>query len=219
MNPNDEIRSQILRYFYDRNAKATSRYGKKGSSVKISDVEKELKATYGLSQQQVMSNLTYLIDQKWIKEIPTEKTVTKKGGMAVPRVVTWYEISAEGIDKIEGESECDPQEKYAGINIHAAGTNIITLGDGNAVNASFADLHSALDELKAAIARADAIQETEKLDAAADIESMKDQLAKPNPSKAVISALWLGVEKAAAIAGLVELVERIRPLIEEIVGH
>jgi hypothetical protein len=45
-NPNDEIRAQILRYFYDRNAGATSRYGKKGSAVKISYVKKELKSAH-----------------------------------------------------------------------------------------------------------------------------------------------------------------------------
>src|SRR5688572_372665 len=37
-NPNDEIRRTILKYFYDQNANATSRFGKKGSAVKISDV-------------------------------------------------------------------------------------------------------------------------------------------------------------------------------------
>jgi hypothetical protein len=37
-NPNDAIRQTILSYFYDRNASATSRYGKKGSAVKISDI-------------------------------------------------------------------------------------------------------------------------------------------------------------------------------------
>ncbi len=39
MNPNDLIRKQILQYFYDRNAGATSKMGKKGSSIKISDVK------------------------------------------------------------------------------------------------------------------------------------------------------------------------------------
>jgi hypothetical protein len=38
----NEIRSIILQYFYDRNKKATSARGKKGSAVKISDVKKEL---------------------------------------------------------------------------------------------------------------------------------------------------------------------------------
>src|SRR5688572_15669470 len=35
-NPNDEVRAKILRYFYDRNAVATSKFGKKGSAAKIS---------------------------------------------------------------------------------------------------------------------------------------------------------------------------------------
>ncbi len=62
MNPNDRIRRQILQWFYKRNACATSQYGKKGSAAKISDVKKGLKEVHGLTQQQVMSNLTYLID-------------------------------------------------------------------------------------------------------------------------------------------------------------
>lgn len=68
MNPNDAIRKQILQYFYDRNHGATSQRGKKGSAMKISDVKRELKAKYGLSQQSVISNLTYLIDRGWVKK-------------------------------------------------------------------------------------------------------------------------------------------------------
>lgn len=75
MNPNDVIRQQILKYFYGRNASATSRLGKKGSAVKISDAKRELKELHDLTQQQVMSNLTYLIDQEWIKTFEIEKTV------------------------------------------------------------------------------------------------------------------------------------------------
>jgi len=52
MSPNDEIRRMILRYLYDRNASATSRVGKKGSAVKISDVKRELKELHGLTQPQ-----------------------------------------------------------------------------------------------------------------------------------------------------------------------
>src|ERR1700730_7013800 len=97
MNPNDQIRKQILRYFYERNASASSRVGKKGSAVKSRDAKRELKARFGLSQTQVMSNLTYLIDQKWVKTLDVEKTVNVKGG-TIPSKVTWYEIAAPGID-------------------------------------------------------------------------------------------------------------------------
>lgn len=58
---NTEIRRIILQYFYDRNKNATSARGKKGSAVRISDVKKDLKTGHGLTQQEVQSNLTYLI--------------------------------------------------------------------------------------------------------------------------------------------------------------
>jgi hypothetical protein len=54
-NPNDKMREQILKYFYDRNTSATSRFGKKGSAAKISDVKRELKSKVGLTQSQVVS--------------------------------------------------------------------------------------------------------------------------------------------------------------------
>jgi hypothetical protein len=60
---NNEIRRIMLQYFYDRNKNATSARGKKGSAVKISGVKKELKAAHRLTQQEVQSNLTYLISQ------------------------------------------------------------------------------------------------------------------------------------------------------------
>jgi len=215
LNPNDEIRRQILRYFYERNATATSRLGKKGSAVKISDAKRELKERFGLNQVQVMSNLTYLIDQGWVKTFDVEKTVNVRGG-TVPSKVTWYEIAAAGIDKFEGSSDFQQTERYAGINIKATGSNIITLGDGNVVNAKFEELHSKLTDLKQAIVGCKSLGEDQKLDMSVDIESIKDQLAKPEPDKTIVGHLWSGIEKAAAIAGLVEAVEKIRPLIQSI---
>lgn len=212
MNPNDKIRHDILQYFYDRNATATSQYGKKGSSVKISDAKRELKAKYGLEQKSVVSNLTYLIDKGWINKTDIEKTVRTKGG-SIPSTVTWYEISADGIDKIEGESEFQQAPKYAGININASGQNVITLGDGNVVNAKFADLHSSLDELKAEVSSSPDIDDNQKLDLVVDIESIKDQLAKPNPNKTIIGYLWSGVEKVVTGAGMVDVVGKVTPLI------
>lgn len=96
MNPNDRIREQILQYLYDRNAAATSRTGKKGSGVKISDVKRELKERHGLKQPQVMSNLTYLIDNEWVKTFDIQKTVTVRRG-TVPSTTTFYLPSQKAI--------------------------------------------------------------------------------------------------------------------------
>jgi hypothetical protein len=214
MNPNDEIRAQLLQWFYDRNASATSQYGKKGSSVKISDVKAGLKQSFGLSQQQVMANLTYLIDKGWINKTEIEKTVNVRGG-SVPSTVTWYEISSAGIDKIEGESEFQQNQKYSGIKISAMGTNVITLGDGNVVNAEFADLRKELDTLKALVIAAQ-IEESAKLEIAADLESIKDQLAKTKPNTSVIKQLWNQVEKVATVGGAADLVQKIGSIIASI---
>ena len=216
MNPNDKLRQQILSWFYNRNANATSQYGKKGSAAKISDVKAGLKAKYGQTQQQVMANLTYLIDKGWINKSEIEKTVHVKGG-TVPSTVVWYEISAAGIDKIEGDSEFQANPRYAGININAAGTNVITLGDGNVVNADFRDLHAALSDLKSTVTHS-AISEAQKLDVSVDIESIKDQLAKSQPDKTIIGRLWQRVQDMATIGGFVDAVRKVMPLISGLIS-
>lgn len=212
MNPNDQIRQQILQYFYNRNANATSKTGKKGSAVKIMDIRKELKEAHGLTQQQVMANLTYLVDNKWVKTIEIEKTIVVKGG-TIPQTTTFYEITAVGIDKIEGGSQFEPKPKYAGININANGNNVITLGDGNVVNAMYKDLHSALEILKEKISQSEDLSESEKLDLAVDVESIKDQLAKSKPNKAILSQLWGGLSKVATLAGVADAYGKVAPLI------
>jgi hypothetical protein len=216
MSSRDDIRGLILDFFYDRNENATSRFGKKGSAARISDVKKELKQRHGLSQQNVMSNLTYLIDQGWINEEAVQKTVTTRGGLQVPQTTNWYSISASGIDKIEGESEFTPQGRYSGINIDANGMNVIILGDGNIVNVEYSELREELDTLQRAISESPDLSDADKLDLAVDIESIKDQLAKPKPNIEVIGHLWKAVQAGATIAGLIEVVERIAPLVQAI---
>ena len=150
MNPSDRLSEQILQYFFDRNAAASSRTGKKGSAVKIRDMKRELKECHSLKQPQDMSNLIYLIDNGWVKTFDIKQTVTVRRG-TVPSTTTFYEITARGIDRIEGGSQFEPRSRYAGISITATGSNIITLGDGSVLNSEFNDLHRALGDLKEAI--------------------------------------------------------------------
>lgn len=217
MNPNDVIRRQLLQWFYDRNNSATSQHGKKGSAVKISDVKKGLKEDHGLSQQQVISNLTYLIDKRWINKSEIEKQVRTKSGTTMPSTVTWYEISASGIDKIEGESEFQMNPKYAGVNITADGSNVITVGDGNIVNAQYTKLDAALSELKSKAAASKKLDEKQKLDVVVDIETIRDQLAKTEPDKTIIGHLWSRIQDVATIGGFVSAVNQVAPLIASVI--
>src|SRR6266436_4571068 len=185
---NTEIRRIMLQYFYDRNKNATSARGKKGSAVKISDVKKELKTAGGLTQQEVQGNLTYLISQGWVEEDTVEKSFTAPGGTVIPSSTSFYKITAAGIDKIEGPGEFT-MAKFHGIKIEATGQNIITLGDGNQVNAKFGELGQSLSELRDAVTSSE-VQESKKLELAADIDTIQSQLAKPEPNRTIIKAAW-----------------------------
>jgi hypothetical protein len=217
-NPNDLIRRQILKYFYSRNDNSTSRFGKNGSAVKVSDVKRELKAQHGLIQQQVMANLTYLTGRGWIEIINESKSFTARGGTTMPSVVPYYAISAQGIEKIEGESEFQPRDRYAGINIRATGANVITMGDGNVVNVRNESLFQKLNELKERITDSDSVPEDTKLDAVVDIETLKTQLAKHDPDKQIVEHIWGRIAKVADVAGLAGFVITIEPIVRHLLG-
>jgi hypothetical protein len=208
----NEIRTIVLRYFYDRNRNATSSRGKKGSSVKISDVKRELKASHGLSQQEVQSNLTYLISQGWVKEDAIEKSFTSPGGTIIPSTTNFYTITAAGIDKIEGPGEFT-MPKFHGIKIEATGQNIITLGDGNQVDAKFGDVGQSLAELRSAITTSQAPEST-KLEFVADIDTIQSQLAKSVPNPTIVRSAWEVVKGAAAINGCTALVAKVAGLLQ-----
>jgi len=204
---NDQIRKLMLEYFYERNKHATSSMGKKGSAVKISCLKSDLKRLHGLKSQEVQSNLTYLISQGWIEPIELEKQVRTPQGMIIPSTTKYYQITAQGIDKIEGPGEFT-MPRFQGINIQATGQNIITLGDGNQINAQFSDLGKALVELKEAIKAAD-IPETDKISLVSDIDTIQSQLAKPSPSRTILKAAWETIEAGAAAHGFISLVKKI----------
>lgn len=211
---NTEIRTIVLRYFYDRNSAATSARGKKGYAVRISDIRKELKARHCLSQQEVMSNLNYLLSQGWVEEDKVEKSVPLPSGTVIPNTTSYYKITAAGIDKIEGPGEFT-MEKFKGIKIEATGQNIITVGDGNQVDAKYQDVAGALVELKQALLQSASISETEKLDAVADIDSIQSQLAKSVPNRGVIQGAWEAVKKLDTVMGLAEKVGKVAGMLAQ----
>jgi len=203
----------MLQYFYDRNRNATSARGKKGFSVKISDIRKELKASHGLSQQEVISNLNYLMSQGWIEEEQVAKSVPLPSGTIIPQATSYYKITAAGIDKIEGPGEFT-MDRFKGIKIEATGQNIITVGDGNQVNAQYQDAAGALVELKQAVLQTNVLNEAEKLDAVADIDSIQSQLAKAEPNRTAIQGAWEGLKKLDTVLGVSEKIAKVATLLD-----
>ena len=208
-NPNDDIREAMLRYFYDRNANATSERGQRGSQVGIRDVKRELKALHGLTQPQVMANLTYLIDSGWVERIEEQRTFQTRRGTRQPSTSVWYKITNTGIDLIEGESSAFRRaDPFAGINITAVASTV-QVGDDNYANSRFNGLSTDLDALRDELVGSSTLDEPTKVAAAADIETLKMQIAKPEPNQTIVGAAWTGIEKIGAAAGFVARVTSI----------
>jgi hypothetical protein len=214
----DEVREIILRYLYDRNKNATSRRGKStGAAVTISVMRAELKATRGLSGQQVHSNLTYLESQGWVEDRPITKSVTTSSGGLIPSTTSYFIITAAGIDRIGGPS-LFTRDRFEGIRIEATGQNIITLGDGNQVNARFQALGESLAELRNAIKESAKLNETQKVELVVDVDTLQTQLGRPTPNRQLISGLWEGINRAAAVAGLADAAAKVGGLLASLIS-
>ncbi|MBC7898761.1 MAG: hypothetical protein H7070_01795 [Saprospiraceae bacterium] len=103
--------------------------------------------------------------------------------------------------------------KFHDVKIEATGQNIITVGDGNQVNARFENIGEALADLRKAITDSDA-SESDKLTYVADIDTIQSQLAKPAPNTGIIRAAWESVKIADAIDGCTSLVVKVGVLID-----
>ena len=216
-NPNDAIRETILQYFYDRNANATSERGQRGSQVRISDMKRELREQHGLTQPQVMANLTYLIDSGWVERIEEHRSFETARGTRQPATSVWYKITNVGIDLIEGESSAFRRaDPFAGINVTAVGSNV-QVGDSNYANTKFNGLPSQLDALRDALVSSSILDETTKLEAAADIETVKMQVAKPTPNRTIVEAAWDGIKNVATAAGLAKNIPALAVHLRELI--
>lgn len=212
----DQIRETILQYLYERNRQATSRRGKAtGAAVTISVMRAELKARHGLTGQQVHSNLTYLESQGWVEDRPITKSVPTRGGALIPSTTSYYIITAAGIDRMGGPSVFT-RDRFEGIKIEATGQNIITLGDGNQVDARFQALGESLSELRKAIKSSPEIQETEKMELVVDVDTLQAQLARPSVNREIVARLWEGINRAASVAGLAQAAAAVGALIAHV---
>ena len=193
----------MLRYFYERNANATSERGQRGSQVGIRDAKRELKALHGLTQPQVMADLTYLIDSGWVGRIEEQRSFQTSRGTHQPSTSVWYKITNTGIDLIEGQSSAFRRaDPFAGINITAVASTV-QVGDDNYTSARFNGLSTELDALRDELVGSSTLDEPTKMAAAADIETLKMQIAKPEPNPAIVREALGGIEKVATVAGVV----------------
>lgn len=199
MNPDDDKRDNILRFLFTRH-KTTRGINK--IPIGIRDLQREMKGQHGMSQAEVSSNLDYLIQAGWVREVVKERAFKTKGGMQVSAEQSKYKISEVGINHLEAGTAFKKTHAAGQVNI----TNIkgvTILGDGNIVNAQFTDLSRTLDELDHAIADSPQVTDAQKLEAAADLSTIRAQIAKANPDRSVVAAAWKSLQAVATVDGVI----------------
>jgi hypothetical protein len=213
-NPEDHIRDAILRHLHavHRSAKSPSK-----ASIGIRDLHSALKTEHGIRQQEVGSNLDYLVQKGWVTEVRIARSFTTKRGTTQNSEQVKYKISDVGLDKLQKASLFQKTPMNTGINI----TNIhgvTVVGDGNVLNTNFTDLSRALNELKSEFQNNATIDDEQKLDVVADVDTLQAQLQKPQPNSTIIGLLWSGIEQAGKVAGILTVIEKVRSYIQPLLG-
>ena len=208
----DEIRDLILSFLYELHRSAR---GVKAQEIKLRDLQRRLKSEHGLSQQEVSSNLDYLVQKEWVRQVRRERTYTTKGGVEVPNEQVSYKISDVGIDRVEGESRFKKQSPFGAVNIGNV-QGAVVFGDHNVVNNQFVPLAEHLSKLEQAISET-GMPDNEKIAVIGDIETIKSQLAKPAPDRSILRQAWTAIERVVTAHGfatiLIEASKYIAPLI------
>ena len=62
------------------------------------------------------------------------------------------------------------------------------------------------------------LTDEEKLNYQAEIGTIQNQLKKNQPNVNIIKLAWNSLEKVSTVAGAIDFIEKIRPLIQKIIG-
>jgi hypothetical protein len=196
----DACMKAILKFLYDVHESARSR---KNNRASISELKQALKKL-GYKEQEIVSKLDFLIEAGWIKVEKDEYEFTTPRGFTRKGDKEYYKISDTGITYFAGPSEFQRVEKsISGININNI-NGMTIVGDNNyVVNKQYLDLYRSLSSLSEVVRTSEQLTDTEKLSYVKDIETIKDQLAKPSPDKGIIQMAWEKLKPLATVSGIV----------------
>lgn len=196
----------------------------------VSQIERGVrKAGLKVSEKQVMEAVDYLKETGMLKRTQETKTVKmasygrssrlSSGNTSFKHTNYWYKLTAKAIDSLEGETEYSSKPFVPLQNIQITTSNApVIFGSNNQVNNNVT-IFNQLDELEQVISESTDISVEDRQDVVSDIESLKQQLAKPNPNKTIIELLWQNIGRAADLAGAATLAVTIAKGIATLIGH
>jgi len=212
-NPNDRIRDTILRRLYEVHEKAKS---PKSAAIGIRDLCSALKPL-GYKQQEVASNLDYLLQKGWVRDVVENRTFTTPRGTTQQAEKITYKISDVGIDRLEAASTYQRPAITPHINV----TNIqgvTVVGNDNVVNTNLTEVPRLLNEMRNVVLESSSMSDTTKLEVVADIDTLQSQLQKPSPNKSIVKTAWSAIEKSVTAAEFVDLLGKVGALLSLLIS-
>ncbi len=208
---NDEIRQRILNYLDHK--RKTAR-GVSGLAASISEINKTLRVD-GIKQNEVASNLDYLVQHGWVKEEVINRPYTTRRGFQVPSEKRLYKLSDIGIKYTEGHSIFDRSDAFSGINITNIG-GVTVVGSNNVVRNEFIDILRVLNQLEGMMKVSDQLLDEQKLNIQSDIQTIKAQLSKTNPDKSILQKAIEGISFIGSLPGFAEVLKILKTAIDKI---
>ena len=209
----DEVRQKILAFLSMCRKKARGLDSLMASS---SDIKKAM-IKEGISQNDTVQNLDYLVQHGWVDERVIKRPYKTPKGFEVPNEKHIFGLSEIGLKYSEGESAFDRSSIFSGINITNIG-GITVVGSNNIVRNEFVDVLRAFNQLEGAMKMSDKLTEEQKLDVQADIQTIKNQLSKSQPDKSIIQKAMESISFIGSLPGVVEVFKVAAQAVQRILG-
>lgn len=212
----DRIREIILECLYER---AKTSKGPSSIRVGIRDLTSLVKSKLDIKQQDISSNLQFLIKNGYVDEKEIQNTFASARFNAKPTIK--YELSQAGLSYFEQGSKFDKADRNAGINIQML-NSVAVLGNQNVVKnivrQEYRDGYLKLEELEKKINLLSDLNDEDKVNAQADIETIKNQLAKSTPNKNIVNTALQSLSFLANISQLAPHFESVKSWILSAIG-
>ncbi len=200
---NDTVREHILTALHNIQTKARSR---SSQMVGIRDLAQEVKRIdASLKENQVADNVTFLVQNGFVEEVPIENYFAKKQfGGAKPTYK--YRLSRNGLAYFDHGSKFDKSGVFAGIGDISGNGNNIIIGNQNSItsiaNTQYSEGHGLAEDLRRRVNALGELTDSEKISVQSDIETIKSQLAKPEPDKTILQKAKENLSFLADIAAV-----------------
>ncbi len=197
---NDIIKQAILDALFENAQKAK---GPRAIPLGIRDLSSVVKAKVGAKTQETSLNLQSLIKSGYVDEKEIQNTFAAAKFNSKPSVK--YELSRDGMSLFDKGSRFDRADRNAGINISAVGSTVVVGNQNvvkNIVREEYREGYLKLEELGKRINSLSEVSDDRKVEAQADIETIKNQLAKKAPDKGIVGTSLKGLAFAADIAAV-----------------